>query len=263
MSLRLEVFGVEVAVRLDDDQLLQPVRAALPGSAESASAAGADACLRVSCGERGYGVHLEGELLEVTPYLDAAMRRLASEVHFQVARHARSVVFVHAGVVGLGGRAIVVPGRSHSGKTSLVLALARAGADYYSDEYAVVDAEGVVHPYVKPLSIRGSEGRGCSVTADALDLRPGAAPLRPGLIVSTRYVANGDYTPRRVRPARGLIHLIDNTIVVRERPGFALACLTPLAQGARTLEGDRGEADRAADALLRALDDGGDDAAIR
>lgn len=52
----------------------------------------------------------------------------------------------------------MVPGRTLSGKSSLVLALVKAGADYYSDEYAVFDGSGRVHPYSKPLSRRSGSG---------------------------------------------------------------------------------------------------------
>jgi uridine kinase len=41
---------------------------------------------------------------------------------------------------------IAIPGRSFSGKTSLVTALVRAGAVYYSDEFAVIDRDGLVRP---------------------------------------------------------------------------------------------------------------------
>ena len=64
-----------------------------------------------------------------------------------MAAETRERVFVHAGVVGWKGHAIVIPGRSRSGKTTLVAELVKAGAEYYSDEFAVLDAEGRVHPF--------------------------------------------------------------------------------------------------------------------
>src|ERR1051326_6942658 len=70
---------------------------------------------------------------------------LESDLQLHVAEMARRCLFVHAGVVGWGGRALVIPGRSFSGKSTLVAALVRAGATYYSDEYAVFDAQGRVH----------------------------------------------------------------------------------------------------------------------
>ena len=76
-----------------------------------------------------------------------------------IALHAPNHVFVHAGVVGVEDRAIVLPGRSFAGKTTLVAALVKAGAEYWSDEYAVLDADGLVHPYPKPLSVRINDTR--------------------------------------------------------------------------------------------------------
>ena len=46
-----------------------------------------------------------------------------------------------------------LPGHSFSGKSTLVAALVRAGAVYYSDEFAVLDPDGFVHPYAKALSL--------------------------------------------------------------------------------------------------------------
>src|SRR6267142_2744385 len=45
-------------------------------------------------------------------------------------------------------------GRSLSGKTTLVRELLRRGATYYSDEFAVVDDFGNIHPFPRPLGIR-------------------------------------------------------------------------------------------------------------
>ena len=66
-------------------------------------------------------------------------------------------MFVHAGVVAVDGRALLLPGGSFTGKTTLVAALLRAGAQYGSDEYAVLDEAGLVLPaYPRPLSIRNA-----------------------------------------------------------------------------------------------------------
>lgn len=63
-------------------------------------------------------------------------------------------VFLHAGIVGWHGRAIVFPGRRGMGKTSLVQAFLRRGATYLSDDMAVIDSHGLVLPYPLPLSVR-------------------------------------------------------------------------------------------------------------
>jgi len=82
---------------------------------------------------------------------------LTGRVSRYIALWARRRVFVHAGVVAWQGRAVLIPGRTLSGKSWLVRALVRAGAEYYSDEFAVLDARGRVHPY--PLPPREADGR--------------------------------------------------------------------------------------------------------
>ena len=66
--------------------------------------------------------------------LDEVIRALQTDLQLFVATEALSRLFVHAGVVGWRGRAILVPGTSFSGKTTLVAAMVQAGASYYSDE---------------------------------------------------------------------------------------------------------------------------------
>ena len=61
---------------------------------------------------------------------------------------------VHAGAVQLGERVLLLPGVTHSGKSSLVAELLRRGAIYFSDEYALIDSEGHVYPYPRPLLLR-------------------------------------------------------------------------------------------------------------
>ena len=217
-----------------------------------------DVLFRLSAPMRGetdaYRLYLDSILLDASANLDDVITRLESELHFQIALRARTALFVHAGVVGWRGRAILVPGRSRSGKTSLVAALARAGAEYYSDEYAVVDSGGYVHPYAKPLSIRGKDGVARSTDPKPFGARVGSKPIRAGLIVSTHYSPGAQFQPTFSGPGRGLLCLIDNTVVVRERPRFALDTLTPVAHDAQTLEGVRGEAADAATLLTRHLD---------
>lgn len=49
---------------------------------------------------------------------------------------------------------IVVPGAPGAGKSSLATAALRAGWGYLSDELISIDADGVAHPYAKPLTLK-------------------------------------------------------------------------------------------------------------
>ena len=76
--------------------------------------------------------------------------------------------------------------RPHArGQETLVAALVRAGATYYSDEYALIGADGRVRPYARDLSLRRARG---PVRVDPKRLgRVGRTALPVGLVVLCRY----------------------------------------------------------------------------
>lgn len=64
-------------------------------------------------------------------------------------------LFIHAGAVAFAGRAMILIGHSGAGKTSTVAALVRRGAEYLSDEVALLDpATGTVVPFVLPMAVK-------------------------------------------------------------------------------------------------------------
>ena len=181
--------------------------------------------------------------------LEMTLRALDANIRLCIAENAASYVFVHAGAVAVGDLAIVMPGGSHAGKSTLVKALIDAGATYYSDEYAVFDGEGRVHPYPRPLSLRHHDS---SPTPGATGAVVGERPAKLAAVVVARYQPGGDWQPRRLTAGQGLTALLANAIPAQARPGVALQTLGQ-AMNARTpvLEGIRGEAAPVADALLR------------
>jgi hypothetical protein len=189
--------------------------------------------------------------MDVEELLDA----FESDVHFRVALTARRYIFVHAGVVGWHGRAIVMPGFSTKGKTTLVQALVRAGATYYSDEFAILDARGRVHPYAKRLHVRGADGeQRRKVAAEALGGRVGTKPLPIGLVAIAEYRETAQWRPRVLSPSEGVLAMLGHTVLARVRPRLALEALERIASsGAIVLKGKRGDAQETAAALLRRL----------
>jgi hypothetical protein len=186
--------------------------------------------------------------------LEELFETLESSLHFNVAVDARRRIFVHAGVVGWRGQAIVIPGRSMSGKTTLVAELVRAGATYYSDEFAVFDACGRVHPYARPLMIREEEDkdRQKRYSVEALGGRAGIKPLPVGLVAVTAFKAGAKWRPRVLGPGQALLTLLDNTVIVR--PKTALKFLQPVALGATVLKGSRDEAHKTVERLLNEIE---------
>src|ERR1044072_1166512 len=94
------------------------------------------------------------QLVASTADVDSILEILKTQLKAYLAEMARRRVFIHAGNIGWQGKMIIVPGRSFSGKTSLVAELVKAGATYYSDECAVIDKAGRAHPYTAPLAFR-------------------------------------------------------------------------------------------------------------
>jgi hypothetical protein len=149
----------------------------------------------------------------------------------------------------------VIPGSTFSGKTTLVAALVRAGAEYYSDEFAVLDGEGRVHPYARPLSMRlDASFAQTDVAVATLGGVAGDGAAEVAVIAATAYITGREWDPTRGSPAEGALALLSHAIPVRERPAQALAAARRAAEGATVLEGPRGEAEHTAEALLATLD---------
>jgi hypothetical protein len=187
--------------------------------------------------------------------LDAMFQLLPSVVRQYVAAEAREAVFVHAGAVAYRGRGIVIPGKSFSGKTTLVAALARAGAEYYSDEYAVIQADGRLIPYPKELSLRMVEGSRFQTERSIADLGGvmGSDPVEIGLLVLTEYRPSATWEPQLLSVAEGMVELLAHTEPVQARPESTLAVVTRALANSKVLKGLRGDADETAAALLAML----------
>jgi hypothetical protein len=185
---------------------------------------------------------------------EEAFAALESDLAYLVAYASSRRVFVQAGVVGWRGQAILIPGPKGSGKTSLVAALVRAGASLYSDEFAVLDEHGRVHPYAKPLSIRHHpEARIEKRSAEEPGGGTGVKPLPVGLIAMTEYRPNARWRPRPVSPGQSTIALLANAVPARRRPAVVFETLQRVTATAIGLRGIRGEADQMADSLLARL----------
>jgi hypothetical protein len=189
-----------------------------------------------------------------TRSVDELLERFSSATRLFVAEYAKRRVFVHAGVVAVNGRAILIPGRTMSGKTTLTAELVRAGATYYSDEYAVLDPRGRVHPFIKPLSMRdGGNGRQTDRSIEELGGRTGTKPIPVGAIVVTEYGEQSRWRPRVLSHGQAVLALLDNTVPARRDPPRILASLDQAAATATAIKSRRGEASETVGALLELL----------
>lgn len=256
-------YGVRVGVRVSRAEALSHVREHLPPDWKLSTSPVVERLYSLVVGGNDFSranvrrfnlIYRDAARLDRSFNLESVLVSLESDLQAYVAQTAPRRVFVHAGVIGWRGRAVLIPGRSFSGKTTLVAELIRAGAVYYSDEYAVLDWKGRVHPYASALSIRqgaGPESERHSV--ESLGGSRGSQPLSAGLIVVTEYKAGARWRPRRLSAGQGALALLNNTISIQKNPEAAFPVLKRVAAQALVLKGVRGEATGVADHILRSL----------
>ena len=255
-------YGLRIGIRASSPEIMDRLHGLLPPNAKPARGPRVG-CLyslivrgtKVGSNVRRFNI-LYGDAVPLarTKDTDRVLEALERDLQLHVAERARRRLFVHAGVVGWRGGAIVIPGRTMSGKTTLVRALVRAGATYYSDEYAVFDSRGRVHPYLSLMSVReGPEGRREKVRPETLGAPIGVKPLPVGLVVATSYRSGVRWRPRRLSQGRAVMALLAHTVSARRRPERSLTTLRQVVADALVLKGARGEAEEIAEALLGRL----------
>jgi hypothetical protein len=259
-GLAFTAFGVSVGVRVSDRSVLERVRALLPPGWKPAGKPRVRRLYSLIVGgptqrsgvRRFNLLYSDAARLLRTHDLEEALAQLELDLELYIADRAPRRTFVHAGVVGWNGQAIVIPGDSFSGKSSLVKALVKAGASYYSDEFAVLDERGRVHPYPIPLGIRPGRAGGppMKYRAEELGGVAGVCPLPVGLVLITRYVGGTRFRPRPLSAGRAVLELLAHTLPARRRPGRVLDALSRVVSQALVLRGTRGEAEETAGQIL-------------
>lgn len=188
-------------------------------------------------------LYLNGEDLADTSFPKAFYNYFESRLRVIVAEYAKDLVFVHAGVIGWKGKGILFPADSFQGKTTLVAALVRRGATYYSDDYAILDQNGLVHPFPRKLSIRDPkrEFSRSNVAAKSLGGLTGDVPLPVSAVILTRFRKDGNWKPKILSSARGIMQIIPQAIPVRANTELTLKVLKTVANRAiiaKSLRGD-------------------------
>jgi hypothetical protein len=263
LTLTCSMFGVRVDVRVDDVSLVDSIITCLPPACAHVSADRVDRTYEFLNTAPGWSAHqdraadarcwyllADRSLVCHTDDPVALCERFQADLELFLAVRARTHVIVHAGVVGWRGRAIVIPGRSFSGKTTLVEALIREGAEYYSDEYAVIDPGGLVSPFPRPLAIRGPATSRRAFAAEELGAVTGQQPIPVGRIVVTEYQPGAAWQPRQLSSGDAVLALLSNSPAARYQPGFLLKTFGVAVRGAVALSGPRDDAKEFAKRLL-------------
>lgn len=262
-SFCFESYGVSVRVECDDQTFLreaeEAARTALVGNFKIIEHVETPHSYRVARENGTYVLFKDGQAFRHGESRKLFLKYFDSAVRITVAEFAVGRVFLHAGVAGWKGRAIVVPGISFTGKTSLIAELVKNGADYYSDEYAVFDEEGMVYPFARKLAIR-SRPEGDEViemsypTAEELGGKSGMDPLPVGCILITEFSEDAAWSPQVLSQGQGVMEMLSQTIPIRYKPEFALEILKKVTANAIILKSVRPDAVKFAKILLEFID---------
>lgn len=254
-------YGVKIGIQAAKISYLKEVYAALekifPKGLEPSAERETEFQFSIKSKKDGtFEFYLKAEKLFEHGDRELFFKMLESRIRITIAEFAAGKVFLHAGVVGWKGRAIIIPATSFSGKTTLVAEMVKKGADYYSDEYAVLDADGNVEPFPKWLSLRGiiddATQMDCSV--ESIGGRAAVETIPAGLILIAKYKKGRKipkkWQPKRLKPGEAIMEILPHTIPIRNKPEFVLEVLNKLANRAIIVKTVRGEAPAFAETLL-------------
>jgi hypothetical protein len=239
-------FGVRFDLSANQLDLLRDALLHLPVGCKTSFSASTSPHFALVCrdyfsrtDEPAYRLYRNGHLLFSSPDRQEFLERFRSHLTLHIAEASRQRMFVRAGVVGWGDRALLILGKAGSGKTTLLSRLVSAGATYYSDQFAVVDKAGRIYPYACPLQIKDNN-RVTQRLAEEFGGVAGSEPLPAGLVMMSRYKPGARWRPRRLPAEAGLRRLLDHGVA--ERKSTAPSPLRHIASNALFVQGARGEA---------------------
>lgn len=250
--IAFELYGAGVVVAVDDPLLAERLDWMLPWGARKRDPRQGDRSfeLLTEAGDR-FSILEDGRPRYTAGGHGAALSVLKDYLVLHVLHNAPEVLFLHAGAVGFGGRAIVLPGPPGTGKSTLVAALIRAGAEYYSDDYVPLDTEGRAHPYPMPVRLRDpTSGEIVGHSPEDLGGVGGVEPIPVGIVATLPRHGDRGLELESRSAGEGALMLLANALGSDRRAAFALAVARQAVAGASVLAGTRGEADEAARALL-------------
>ena len=188
-ALEMAIYGLRVTVSSSDSDLLSWVRSVfsstfLPSTVQPYSnGVTVEYKVHIADDSSVDGLHSvsRGGTVVVQTHSRGEMQScLERAITLDAAKHLGTNYLIHAGAVALKGRGVLLPASSGSGKSTLVAALALCGFDYYSDEVAVITAQGRLLPFSKAISLKpgGWQTISSSFPYDALE----AASLPPYVV---------------------------------------------------------------------------------
>ena len=210
-------------------------------------------CLRIAEHPGGFEVQVNQRPAASARTLDDAALLAVKALDDVLIHSIAALRAVHAGAVLIDGRALLIPGSTHAGKSSLVAELLRRGASHFSDEYALIDSTGRVHSYPRPLLLRNGCPSQSLVLPQELGAEFAGRPAPIGSILAVNYVPGGEWQIDERSQGEAVMLLLRNTPHEMSQSPEMIEFFLRAAAGAVCWEGQRGDVADAATELLRLI----------
>lgn len=258
---RFESYGVAIEITGNDqgviDEAAAVARRCLLGKVTELSSRKTDRIIELERLENGVlRLTRDNEPLASGRSKKKFFKFLDGIIRITVGEYAPDRVFMHSGAVGWNGKAIVMPGDSFKGKSTLVAELVRNGAEYYSDDFAIFDKDGMLHPFPRALAMRKADRtfKDYSLTAESLGGETGTTPIPVGMILVTGYAPGARWKPQMLTAGQGILEMMPHILSVRRHPEFVVKVLNNVVNSAIIASSPRGTAEKFAKILLNFVD---------
>lgn len=235
-----QVYGVTVAVRANEPRHWANLLAALPLYTPMESHRSPDLDYVIVWDERfapecdpAHGLYRGGECIYRTRDAETLIHALQVDVVRAVARASRDHIFVHAGAVTYGGKGILLPGVPGAGKSTLVRYLLERGAQYYSDEYAVLDGSGKLYPFPCRLRLGASSESKLPYAHEELGAVAGHGAAPVDCVAFPTYEPGATHGVEALPRSSAALYLLAHTPQARTRPRESMTAVSMAASRAQ------------------------------
>jgi len=246
LGIRVECEGAEMRELLDR-YLLPPVkRCDIPATSAAIN-------IQVIEEERRFSFSINAQgVATASNARDAALASVKA-LDDAVVKNLKTFRAIHAGAVNLNGRALLIPGSTHAGKSSLVAQLLRKGAKLLSDEYALVDNRGCIHSYPRPMLLRDGNPRQSLVLPEELNASFAEKPAKAAWILALNYDPRAGWHIERISQGEAVILLLSNTPHEMEQSPEMISDLSRIAADAACYSGTRGDSIESTEKILELI----------
>jgi hypothetical protein len=248
----IQAFDCRIRVQAASQELCDILnRYIFPSLPRVHSAAPADIAISAVQTAENFEISINNRKVAVYPDPVSFVRASIKALDDAIVERLTSLRAVHSGAVLFGNTALLLPGSTHAGKSSLVAELLRRGATYLSDEYALIDSIGYIHAYPRPLLLRNGRPEQIPVLPDELNASFADGPAQATWIISLEYRPECSWDVKSVPQGEGVMILLRNTPHALEESPRMLDMFLRAIAGASCYSGTRGDAKDAAEHILK------------